>query len=172
MRGAYCSRNYVPPRFPPDATRQQGSYYYMFTKAHLVTARSPGSTHTIIGTPTSLSWLPNVKTNSPLHVLQSIMHECVCMYIVVFYLFVLSVHIMSVLVCSFVLISNPWTCHRIQVTEWFRRHWESLSIVLPISQISLHFDRMPCCHKCPLLPLHHELSHRTPCFSNTLVNQK
>ena len=57
----------------------------------------------------------------------------------------------------------PWNYHRIQVTEWFRRHWERISTILPVSSIFLHSERMPCCRKCPLLPRFRELSPRIPC---------
>ena len=59
--------------------------------------------------------------------------------------------------------SYLWSCHRIQVTEWLRRHWVRLSTVLPILRTSLHFDRMTCYHKCPLLPRSHESSLWTLC---------
>ena len=55
------------------------------------------------------------------------------------------------------------SCHRIQVTEWLRRHWVLHSTVLPILRTPLHFDRRACYHKCALLPPSHELSLRTPC---------
>ena len=56
-----------------------------------------------------------------------------------------------------------WNYRRIQITEWLQIHWVRLSTILPILRISLHFVRMPCYHKCPLLPRFHESTLRTPC---------
>ena len=57
----------------------------------------------------------------------------------------------------------PWSCHHIKVTEWYWKQWDKLSTFLPISRISLHFDRMPCYRKCSFLPRFRELSDRIPC---------
>ena len=55
------------------------------------------------------------KSNSPFHVLQSVMTECQCVYVVSKIHRLLSVQIMSVLVCSFVLILKAWLLMRLKL---------------------------------------------------------